>query len=275
MTFARPLALAALGLLTALPAAAQTTITGIRTINDEIDNLRRDAEIEIARGEDPTRFGPSEQRQGVSGSLSLGFNASDGSTEEQDLSFGARLTSARGPLVQTLGFLLSFSEEEGVNTEEDIFAIYDLTYDWNTNAYGFILGRVSSDGLADEADEVKLDGFLGVGPGYRVINRPDMTWRLQAGVGVSYLEYGDGVDETEPGVIVASRFYAQLSDNAFLTNDTDVLSSDTALRASNDFGVNLRVTDAVSTRLSYVTEYNDSRAIRTDNKLAISLVYGF
>jgi putative salt-induced outer membrane protein len=136
----------------------------------------------------------------------------------------------------------------------------------------FRLGRVSSDGLADEADEVKLDGFLGVGPGYRVISRPDMTWRIQAGVGISYLEYGDGVDETEPGVIVASRFYTQLSDNAFLTNDTEVQSSDSALRA---FGVNLRVTDAVSTRLSYVTEHNDSRAIRTDNKLAISLVYGF
>jgi len=139
----------------------------------------------------------------------------------------------------------------------------------------FRLGQVSSDGLADEADEVKLDGFLGVGRGYRVISRPDMTWRIQAGVGISYLEYGDGVDETEPGVIVASRFYTQLSDNAFLTNGTEVQSSDSALRASNDFGVNLRVTDAVSTRLSYVTEYNDSRAIRTDNKLAISLVYGF
>ena len=275
MTFARPFALAALGLMAALPAGAQTTITGIRTINDEIDDRRREAEDEIARGEDQTRFGPSEQRQGLSGSLSLGFNSSNGSTDEEDLSFGARLTNAQGPLVQTLGFLLSFSDEDGESTEEDIFAIYDLTYDWNTNAYAFILGRVSSDGLADEPDEVKLDGFLGVGPGYRVISRPDMTWRVQAGVGVSYLEYGDGVNETEPGAIVASRFYTQLSDNAFLTNDTEVLYSDTALRASNDFGVNLRVSDAVSTRLSYVTEYNDSRAIRTDNKLAISLVYGF
>jgi len=275
MTLSRPIALAGIGLMVALPATAQTTITGIRTIEDEIDERRREAEIDIARGEDESRFGPSEQRPGVSGSLSLSFSSSDGSTDEKDLSLGARLTSVQGPLVQTLGFLLSFSEDDGVSTEEDIFAIYDLTYDWNTNAFAFVLGRVSSDGLATEADEVELDAFVGVGPGYRVINQPDMTWRIQAGVGISHLEYGDGVTETEPGVIVASRFYAQLSENAFLTNDTDVLTSDAALRANNDFGVNFKVSDAVSTRLSYVTEYNDSRGDRTDNKLAISLVYGF
>jgi putative salt-induced outer membrane protein len=275
MPFARPLALATIGLLTALPAGAQSTITGIRTINEEIDDRQRDTEIDIARGEDPDRFGPAETREGLSGSLSFSLSNSDGSTEERDISFGARLTSKQGSLVQTLGFLLSFSEEDDVDTEEDIFAIYDLTYDWSTNAYAFVLGRLSSDGLADEADEVSLDGFLGIGPGYRVINRPDMTWRAQAGVGASYLEYGDGANETEPGVILASRFYVQLNENAFLTNDTDVLYSDTALRASNDFGVNLRVSDAILTRLSYVTEYNDTRAIRTDNKLAISLVYGF
>lgn len=98
---------------------------------------------------------------------------------------------------------------------------------------------------------------------------------VQAGVGVAYLDHGDGVDETEPGLIVASRICMQLSENAFLTSDTEVLSSGTVLRASNDFGVQQRASDAVPAQLSLVTEYNDSRAIRTDNKLAISLVYGF
>ena len=39
--------------------------------------------------------------------------------------------------------------------------------------------------------------------------------------------------------------------------------------------MNFDVTDAFSTRLSYLTKDNDSRAIRADNKLGISLVYGF
>ena len=61
----------------------------------------------------------------------------------------------------------------------------------------------------------------------------------------------------------------------FLTNDTDVLSSDTALRVNNDFGVNVRLTDVISTRLSYLSEYNDSRTIHTDNKIGVAIVFGF
>ena len=37
----------------------------------------------------------------------------------------------------------------------------------------------------------------------------------------------------------------------------------------------MKMNDAFSTRVSYLTEYNDSRAIRSDNKLGVSLVYGF
>ena len=47
------------------------------------------------------------------------------------------------------------------------------------------------------------------------------------------------------------------------------------LRIGNDLGMNFKVTDAFSIRVSYLTEDNDSGAIRSDNKLGISLVYGF
>ncbi|WP_284164794.1 DUF481 domain-containing protein [Frigidibacter sp. SD6-1] len=275
MTLNRTFFLAAFALLTAFPAAAQTTILGIRDVDEEIDDLRRDAEISINRGNDARRFGPSEQREGLSGSLSLSYSGSAGPTEDQDLSFGARLTDVRGPLVQSLGFILSFSEVNSTRTAEDIFAIYDLTYDWNTNFYGFAIGRLNSNGLAATAGEIDTDAFIGVGPGIRVINRPDMTWRLQAGAGLSYLKYGDGRDESEPGGIASSRFYAQLGENVYLTNDADLLSSDTAFRASNDLGLNFKVSDALSTRVSYLTEYNDSRNEDTQNKLTFSLVYGF
>jgi len=61
----------------------------------------------------------------------------------------------------------------------------------------------------------------------------------------------------------------------FATNDTDILKSDSALRINNDLGINFKMADAFSTRVSYLTDYNDSNATRTDNKLGLSLVYGF
>jgi putative salt-induced outer membrane protein len=60
-----------------------------------------------------------------------------------------------------------------------------------------------------------------------------------------------------------------------MTNDTDVLESDTATRANNDLGLNVKMSEIFATRISYLTEYNDSRAVRTENKLGVSLVYSF
>lgn len=48
--------------------------------------------------------------------------------------------------------------------------------------------------------------------------------------------------------------------------------------ATNDFGVNFRVTDARTTRISYRTEFNDDPLpglSETDNTFGLSLVVGF
>ncbi|WP_253944334.1 DUF481 domain-containing protein [Pseudogemmobacter hezensis] len=239
------------------------------------------------RARDEFRFGSPDQRQGLSGSASLGFSGKTGNNESQELAIGLRIRHAAGPFVQTIGAVLDYAESNNRSTKKDVFAIYDANYYFNDKVYGFILGRVQSDGKADELsadqiaagntlrDNVKRDAFLGFGPGYRVVNTDDVAWRVQAGIGISYLQYGDDSSVTEETGIVSSRLFYKINDNVFLTNDTDVLKSDTALRANNDFGVNFKISDAMSTRVSYLTEYNESRAIRTDNKLGVSIVFGF
>jgi putative salt-induced outer membrane protein len=256
-------------------AMAQTTITGIRDISEGIDDTERDVRREIDRGNDEYRFGNPEYREGLSGSASLGYTGATGNSDSSEFSLGARLRNASGPFVQTIGVLLEFTETDSVKTKEEVFGVYDANYYFNNSFYGFVLGRVSTDGLADEIDETATDAFVGVGPGYRIINSDQTSWRLQAGVGVSYLKDGIENDETEVGYIASSRFYHRFNESIFATMDTDILKSDSALRVNNDLGVNFQVSDAFATRVSYLTEYNDSRAIETDNKLGISLVYGF
>ncbi|RRH70095.1 DUF481 domain-containing protein [Falsigemmobacter faecalis] len=267
-------AVAALGLMS-VTAFAQDTLTGVRGVNDRLDDVERDVREDMARANDAARFGNPEFNPGFSGSASLGYSGKTGNNETQDLSVGLRLRHAQGPLVQTLGAVLDFQEANGSKTKQDVFAVYDANYYFNDQFYAFALARVQTNGLADTADEVRRDAFVGVGPGYRFINTPSTTWRAQAGIGVSYLQDGARNSVTETGYIASSRFFHQFSDTMFLTNDTDVLKSDSALRVNNDFGVNFRMTNAMSTRVSYLTEYNDNRAIRTDNKLGVSLVFGF
>ncbi|NEX45790.1 DUF481 domain-containing protein [Pseudotabrizicola algicola] len=269
------LAIAAAQVAFAPAAVAQVAITGVESVNDRIDDINENVADDLARAEDVARFGNPEFRPGLSGSASLGYSGKTGNNESQDFSAGVRLRFAQGQFVQTLGAALDFSESNNTATKEDVFAVYDANYYFDQNFYAFALARLQTDGLASTADDVRRDGFLGFGPGYRVVNTPDMTWRVQAGIGVSYLQDGARDSTTETGYLAASRFFYRINDNFFVTNDTDVLKSNSALRANNDLGLNVKMTDTISTRVSYLTEYNDSRAIKTDNKLGVSLVFGF
>ncbi len=265
----------ALAMLLGTAAFAQTTLTGTQAVDDRIDDINTAVADDMARSEDASRFGNPEFRPGLSGSASLGYSGKTGNNESQEFSLGAKLRFAQGQFVQNIGVAIDFADDAGVSTKEDVFAVYDANYYLTDSFYAFVLGRIENDGLANAADETKTDAFLGFGPGYRIINQDNMAWRVQAGVGVSYLEDGLGADVTEVGYIASSRFFYKFSDTVFATNDTDILKSDAALRINNDFGVNFKMTDTFSTRVSYLTEYNDSRAIRSDNKLGVSLVYGF
>ena len=278
------MAVSALALMGVAGAAqAQNVLTGTRDIDERIDDLNRDINREINRGNDEYRFGNPEFRPGLSGSASLSYAGNTGSEESQELQIGARLRFAQGQVVQTIGVILDYSEDDDGATGQDIFAIYDANYFFNDSFYVFGLGRLTSDGLADGVDEDGItpaveytnDAFIGVGPGYRIFNNPNMTWRVQAGIGVSYLEPAVGDTETEFGAIASSRFFYAFSENVFMTNDTDFLNSDSAFRVNNDLGVNFKVGDQLSTRVSYLTDFNSSRDEEYENRLGLSLVYGF
>jgi putative salt-induced outer membrane protein len=269
------LAAPALALVAASPLMAQSTITGIDDLDERLEDIETDVADDIAESEDAARFGFPEYRPGFSGSASLGFTTESGNTESDEFNLGVRLRYAQGNFVQTLGMAADYAETDGVETEEDIFAVYDANYYLNDQFYLFALARAERDGLADEEGDIARDAFIGVGPGYRIINTDQVTWRVQAGVGVSYLQNGIGESETEEAVIASSRLYYQFSPTVFMTNDTDVLNSSTALRANNDLGLNFRMNDNLTTRLSYLTDYNDARDIETDNRFGVSLVVGF
>lgn len=268
-------AVAALALSLTTTGAFAQELLGTTAIDDRLDDIDRDVAKDMSRSTDSARFENPEFRSGLSGSASLSYAGKTGNNKSQDLTIGTRLRYAAGPMVQTLGVALDFQEAAGSSTKEDVFMVYDANYYFNDQLYAFALARVQTDGMATLPGDVKKDAFIGFGPGYRIFNTEQMTWRVQAGIGQSYLKYGNGRSETEGAGIVSSRFFYGFNENMFMTMDTDVLKSKSALRVNNDLGLNFKMTDSFSTRVSYLTEYNDSRAIRSDNKLGVSLVYGF
>ena len=283
-----------------VPAFAQTEIatgasaTGVSAVDDRITDIEDDVIDDFDRSNDPDRFGPSDRRQGLFGSMSLQYSGSTGNSEAQDLAIAGRVSYNQAPFAQSVGLAIEFGEnDDGVKDTEEVSAIYDAQYYFNDRFYAFALGRFTVDGLVDgldnadetvrdfdEDDDLRRDGFLGFGPGYRVINTQDTAWRVQAGVGVRYTQTGlqhltDDGSETEVGYIVSSRLYHRFNEMMFVTNDTDFLSSDANDVITNELGLNFRMSEQLATRVSYQTEYQSDRAIRTDNKLGVAIVYGF
>ena len=276
MTIHKTAAASAIALLLAAPAFAQGAVVGTDALNDRIDDIETDVDEDLNDAADARRFDDGLPRQGVTGSVALGFTATDGNTETVDLNAAGRVNIGMGLNSHGLGFAIEYGEADGDTNEEELFLVYDYNRTLAGPLYAFALASYAYDDFGTLED----DAFLGGGLGYRIFSEPDLAWRVQAGIGARYTDDDIRGDETtDPAAIIGSRFFYGFSDTVSLTNDTDILYSDeagTLLR--NDFGVNFAITDRASTRISYRTDYNSDVADgldSTDNRLNVSLVYGF
>ena len=261
-------------MLAASSAFAQAALVGTEALDDRIDDIVENVDDEFDKSNDADRFGGTQFNQGWSGSLSASLSATSGNTDTGDFSLGSRLRYGAGPWSHSFGAAIEYGEDNGVSSKEEAFLTYEANRYFDENLYVFGLGSLRYDDFASN----RYDAFIGFGPGYRVINNTDMTWRVQAGPGVRYTEDQNGLDNTSGAGLLSSRFFYRVTDTVFLTNDTDVLHSDAGTLSTNEFGVNFKVTDALATRVGYRSEY-DSDPLpglkSTDNALTAAIVFGF
>ncbi len=276
-------AVSVIALMAATPGFAQQRALGIETLNDQIDDINDDVRTDINRGNDADRFGPNGVAQGWSGSFALSASGTSGNTDNGELSGAGRLTYGIGDWSHLFGFAIEYGEANGQKSEEKFFATYEGTRYFTQDFYAFGLARYQYDGYLSDNNNVQIpgsetDAFLGFGPGYRAINQDNHTWRVQAGPGVRYFKDQTGNSDTEVGVIASSRYFYAFNETISFTMDTDVVSSDANTVVTNDAGINYKVSNNLSTRVSYRTDYNTDPVgglKSTDNTLGISLVLGF
>ena len=274
-----------MALMVAAPVTAQTTITGVTALNDQIDDITTDVARDQRRGTDVERFGPNGVAQGWKGSFALSASGTSGNTDNGEISAAGRMTYGVGDWNHLIGVAIEYGEANGIKSEEKIFGTYEASRYFTPEWYGFAVGRFQYDGLVlDSATGLpfasgETNAFLGFGPGYRVLNQENHTWRVQAGPGVRYFKSAATANsETEIGYIASSRYFYAITDTVSFTMDTDFLGSDVNTLISNDAGVNYKLSNNLSTRVSYRTEYNTDPAAgvkSTDNTLGVSLVLGF
>lgn len=239
-----------------------------------IDDLEES--IDDAADRDVPVFGNEGRELGFTGSVALQATAADRAdgSDSVDLGLGTRLGFFDGTNGVDVNLSYDYGEDNGTETANALLAGANYTREFGSSFYGF--GKV--DVAYDEFSSFESDTFLGFGVGYRIVDNGDVSWAVQAGPGYRYLKDNNGVETDEEAISLTSFYSNDLTETVFITNDTDVLFSDLNTLVTNEFGVNVAMSNALALRTSLTTKYNSDPLPgfeEYDNSLGVSVVYSF
>lgn len=259
-------------------AQAQTTaFDNQNAAADAVEGL--EDQISEDRDRDLERFGNSGRRLGSYGSLSARATAtSDDDNDTTDLGVGLRFGNYDGMNGFDVTLSYNYGEAEDEETKNNLLAGLDYRRDLSSSLFAYGKLDVAYDGLAEEVGDFESDTFVGAGIGYRIFNEADRQWSVQAGPGYRSAKVVGGDDVSEAAASLSSNYFQSLTDVSYVTNDTDVIYSETGTLVSNELAVSMSMTQALALRTSLTTQYND----QTDdgfndarNTLGVSVVYNF
>lgn len=267
-------ALTAVASLVAGAAIAQdTTFTNQDRAVDAVEAVEEDIQDSYDRG--MSAFGNAGRTLGWTGSISARMTATSGNTDTLDMGLGMRLSYYDGTNGHRIALARNYSEKDDAVSKDEALFGYDYTRDFGSSMYGF--GKLSV--VYDAADSYKYDAFAGIGIGYRIVNSDRTQWSIQAGPGWRYAEDNAGVKQIdETAVAVSSYFSHELTSSVFLTNDTDILWSETATKVTNNLGLNVAMSDSLALRTSLTSTWDENPLNNfepTGHTLGASVVYSF
>lgn len=268
----------ALAAVTAGAATAQTATfdnqdqssTAVDKINEQITS---DADRNLGA------FGTEGREIGTYGSVSVrGTSTSNDGSTENDLGLGLRYGSFDGVNAYDVTASFAYGTLDGVETKNQ--TLLGLNYARNFGSAFFAYGKANAsfDKLSTTAGEFTQDLFVGAGIGYRIFNDRDTQWSVQAGPGYRVATAVGGEEVNQAAASVSSNLYKSLSEGIYLSNDTDVIYSEYATTVKNELALNVSVSDNLTMRTSYTTNFNDQTDNSfkdAENTLGVSLVYGF
>lgn len=253
---------------------AQSAFDGSGVASDSVEGIETTVADNFERSTDRGVFGNRGRGIGWYGSVSATANSTSGNSDTANVGIGTKFGFYDGTNGYDLALSYTYGEADGETDANSFLGSFDYTRDIGARTYGF--GELSV--AYDEFSSYESDTFVGAGLGYRVVATEQTLWDVQAGVGYRFLEDNAGVETDEEAFKLSSKYLTYLTDATFITNDTDILLSETSTLVTNDLGVNVYMTDGLALRTSLLTEY-DSDPLPgfddTDNKLGVSVVYNF
>ena len=269
---------AALSGLVATAATAQSTAFANQDrAAESVDDI--ETSITDAADREIGRFGNEGRALGSYGSVALrGTSSSNDGATENDFGVGLRYGTFDGVNGIDVTASFAYGSTDGDVTKNQLLAGADYRRDFSDAFFAYAKADVAFDKLTTTAGEYSQDAFLGAGVGYRIFNDRDTQWSVQAGPGYRVAQVVGGEDVSEVAASVSSNFFMSLSDNSYVTNDTDVIYSEFATTIGNELALNVALSDSLTLRTSYATRFNDqtdSSFSDAENTFGVSAVYSF
>lgn len=173
---------------------------------------KEQAEAAEAPAEDPAPA--PEPPVKWSGTIELGFNGSQGSTETENLRIGASANRETDSSILNLGLSYSWKREDSQNTENRL--VLSAFHEWLLKESKWTV-FAETDYTYDEFEEWDARWRVAAGVGYRFIDndKTKLTGRIGAG---GFYEFG-GEEEFVPEAQAGIAFEQQITDNQKFTAD--------------------------------------------------------
>ena len=219
-----------------------------------------------------------------SGEGQLGAFHSSGNTDSLGLSTALKLKRQGVDWSHQLRLAADYQRTNGVTSREQFFAAYEPRYQINERLFAYGLAQYESD---------RFQGFdaryaVSAGVGYKVIAEDGLTLSVKAGPAFRRTEFVDGREEDRLAGLIGLDFDWRIADNVKLTHDTNAVTTtggqatvifDSAnTRLNLITGLEAKLNDSLTTRLSYAIEYESNPpagAVKTDTLTRFTLIYGF
>lgn len=195
-----------------------------------------------------------EIQKPLTGELELGVVLTSGNTETRSVNTKLRAQYKSGDWTHT-GVVQAFrTENKHTTIAERYTATAKSDYYFNPNDYLF--GRIWF--MEDRFSGYEYQASQAVGYGRRLVQRPDLTFDLEAGMGArqNRLTYNGAIDETI--VFGSGKLGWQLSESALLTGEVSTESGATNTRTDATAALKLRINGHLALKLSHNLQHNTS-----------------
>jgi putative salt-induced outer membrane protein len=177
-----------------------------------------------------------------------------------------------------------YQRSNGRTSREQLLAAWEPRIQINEDLFAYSLAQYERDRFQGFTSRYSLSGGLG----YKLVEGPDAQLSVKAGPAWRYVDFVDGTTDSSFGGLAGVDFDWQIAKALKVTQDANLVadtggaatvivdSTSTSVLATT--GLEAKLSDRLTTRLSYTVDYNSNPpggSVSTDTLSRFTLVYDF